>query len=263
MAWRPEAAATCMAQVHWGKIRLDRLLVERGLADSRERAQALILAGQILVDEQKVEKCGAPVSTQAALRLLGEPLKYASRAGLKLEDALDHFRVNPDGKICLDVGASTGGFTDCLLQRGAAKVFAVDVGTNQLDWKLRHDPRVVGMEKTNARYLRFEQLGTRVELVTMDVSFISATLILPVLPPLLELAAEMLVLVKPQFEVGRGQVGKGGIVREQRLRDEAVTKVSRKLLELGFGALASKESAVPGAGGNREYFVHALWKKAS
>ena len=131
-----------------GKIRLDRLLVERGLAESREKAQALILAGQILVDEQKVEKCGALVSAQAALRLVGEPLKYVSRAGLKLEDALDHFRVNPDGKMCLDVGASTGGFTDCLLQRGAAKVFAVDVGTNQLDWKLRRDPRVVSMEKT-------------------------------------------------------------------------------------------------------------------
>jgi len=251
-----------MRQPQLGKIRLDRLLVERGLADSREKAQALILAGHVLVDEQKVEKCGAPVSAQAELRLLGAPLKYASRAGLKLEDALDHFRVNPEGKVCLDVGASTGGFTDCLLQGGAAKVFAVDVGTNQLDWKLRRDPRVVSMEKTNARYLRFEQLGTRVELVTLDVSFISVTLILPVLPPLLEPTAELLVLVKPQFEVGRGQVGKGGIVREQRLRDDAVTKVSRKLLELGFSELASTESALPGAEGNREYFVHALWRKS-
>jgi len=252
-----------MGPAQMGKTRLDRLVVERGLAGSREKAQALILAGQILVDEQKVEKCGSPVSTQASLRLVGVPLKYVSRAGLKLEDALDHFRVNPDGKICLDVGASTGGFTDCLLQRGAAKVFAVDVGTNQLDWKLRRDPRVVGMEKTNARYLRFEQLGTRVELVTMDVSFISVTLILPVLPPLLGPTAEVLVLVKPQFEVGRGQVGKGGIVREQRLHDEAVTKVSRQLLELGFSGLASRESALPGAGGNREYFVHALGNKSS
>jgi len=250
-----------MVQARRGKIRLDRLLVERGLADSRQKAQALILAGHVLVEEQKVEKCGVLVSTQAQLRLLGAPLKYVSRGGLKLEDALDHFRVVPEGKICLDVGASTGGFTDCLLQRGAAKVFAVDVGTNQLDWKLRRDPRVVSMEKTNARYLRFEQLGTRVELVTMDVSFISATLILPVLPPLLEAEAELLVLVKPQFEVGRGQVGKGGIVREQRLHGEAIAKVSRKLLELGFSALASTESALPGAEGNREYFVHALWRK--
>jgi 23S rRNA (cytidine1920-2'-O)/16S rRNA (cytidine1409-2'-O)-methyltransferase len=250
-----------MTQTRAGKIRLDRLLVERGQADSREKAQALILAGHLLVEEQKVEKCGALVSTQAQLRLLGAPLKYVSRGGLKLEDALDHFRVSAEGKICLDVGASTGGFTDCLLQRGAAKVFAVDVGTNQLDWKLRRDPRVVSMEKTNARYLRFEQLGTRVELVTMDVSFISVTLILPVLPPLLEAEAELLVLVKPQFEVGRGQVGKGGIVREHRLHGEVIARVSRKLLELGFGGLASTESALPGAEGNREYFVHALWRK--
>jgi 23S rRNA (cytidine1920-2'-O)/16S rRNA (cytidine1409-2'-O)-methyltransferase len=261
MAWRHKATATQMGPAQMGKTRLDRLVVERGLAGSREKAQALILAGQILVDEQKVEKCGALVSAQAALRLLGEPLKYASRAGLKLEDALDHFRVSPEGKTCLDVGTSTGGFTDCLLQRGAARVFAVDVGTNQLDWKLRRDPRVVSMEKTNARYLRFEQLGRRVELVTMDVSFISVTLILPVLPPLLEPTAEMLVLVKPQFEVGRGQVGKGGIVREQRLHDDAITKVSRKLLELGFSELASTESALPGAGGNREFFLHAVWRE--
>jgi 23S rRNA (cytidine1920-2'-O)/16S rRNA (cytidine1409-2'-O)-methyltransferase len=149
-----------------------------------------------------------------------------------------------------------------LLQRGAAKVFAVDVGTGQLDWKLRRDPRVVVLEKTNARHLKFEQLGTHVELVTMDVSFISATLILPVLPPLLESQAEVLILVKPQFEVGRGQVGKGGIVRDPRLHREAVTKVSRKLLELGFTNLGCVESALPGAAGNREYFLHAIWRKS-
>ncbi len=247
---------------HTGKIRLDRLLVERGLAESREKAQALILAGQVLVDKQKVEKCGVAVARQCSLRLLGGQLKYVSRGGLKLEGALEHFRVDPKGKVCLDIGASTGGFVDCLLQHGAARAYAVDVGTNQLDWKLRQDPRVTVLEKTNARYLSFKQIGTRVHLATMDVSFISATLILPALPPLLDSPADLLVLVKPQFEVGKGKVGKGGIVREPELHQEAVRKVSQKLLELGFTQLAFKESAIPGAEGNREFFVYAVWEKS-
>ena len=245
------------------RIRLDRLLVERGLAETRAKAQAMILAGEVLVDEQKVEKCGALASAEAKLRLLGAPLKYVSRAGVKLEGALEHFRVSPEGKTCLDIGASTGGFTDCLLQHGASRVFAVDVGTNQLDWKLRPDSRVVSLEKINARYLRFEQLGARVALVTMDVSFISATLILPVLPPLLDTPADVLVLVKPQFEVGKGQVGKGGIVRESTLRQAAVDKVSNTLLKLGFYDLAQAESVLPGAEGNIEYFVHAVWRTSA
>ncbi len=249
-----------MARTRPSRIRLDRLLVERGLADSRQKAQATILAGHVLVNEQKVDKCGAPVRSDSSLRLIGEALKYVSRAGVKLEAALDHFGITVQGRICLDVGASTGGFTDCLLQRGAAKVFAVDVGTHQLDWKLRSDPRVVSLEKTNARNLRFEQIGERVSLVTMDVSFISATLILPALPPLLEPKAELLVLVKPQFEVGRGEVGKGGIVRDPRLHRKAVARVSQKLIELGLSLLASVESALPGATGNREYFLHAKWR---
>lgn len=244
------------------KNRLDRLLVEQGLAESRQKAQALILAGQVLADNRKVEKCGAALSPGVKLRIIGEPPQFVSRAGRKLEAALERFRVDPNNKVCLDIGASTGGFTDCLLQRGAGKVFAVDVGTNQLDWKLRRDPRVVALEKTNARYLAFERIGTRVDLVTIDVSFISSTLILPVLPPLLRSRADILVLVKPQFEVGRGQVGKGGIVRDSRLHQEAVAKVSRRLLELGFGQLASTESVLPGAHGNREYFLHAIWQKA-
>jgi 23S rRNA (cytidine1920-2'-O)/16S rRNA (cytidine1409-2'-O)-methyltransferase len=245
-----------------GNIRLDRLLVERNMADSREKAQALVLSGKVMVDEVKVEKCGALVSEQASLRLLGPPMRYVSRGGLKLEGALKHFHVNPDGMICLDVGASTGGFTDCLLQHGAAKVFAVDVGTNQLDWKVRRDSRVTVMEKTNARFLKFEQVGARCELVTMDVSFISATLILPVLPPLLEDRGNLLVLVKPQFEVGKGQVGKGGIVRDPCLRQEAVSKVSRCLLHLGFSQLATYESPLPGTEGNLEYFLHAIWPQS-
>jgi 23S rRNA (cytidine1920-2'-O)/16S rRNA (cytidine1409-2'-O)-methyltransferase len=251
-----------MAKERQERIRLDRLLVERGLAETREKAQGMILAGQLLVDEQKVEKCGALVNAAAKLRLVGEPLKYVSRGGVKLEGALAHFRINPEAKTCLDIGASTGGFADCLLQQGAARVFAVDVGTNQLDWKLRRDSRVVSLEKTNARNLKFDIVGTRVELVTIDVSFISATLILPVLPPLLEMPSDVLVLVKPQFEVGKGQVGKGGIVREPALHQEAVAKVSRKLLELGFRDLAQAESILPGAEGNLEYFLHAVWRKS-
>lgn len=243
------------------KTRLDSLLVDRGLVDSRGKAQALILAGQVLVAEQKVEKCGARVEADAPVRLLGEPPKFVSRAGLKLEGALEYFRVDPNGRICLDIGASTGGFTDCLLQRGAVKVFAVDVGTNQLNWKLRRDSRVVAREKTNARHLTIEQIGERVALATMDVSFISANLILPALPPLLDPAADVLVLVKPQFEVGRGQVGKGGVVRDSRLQQEAVARVARKLLELGFRDIASTESCLPGASGNREFFLHAIWEK--
>ncbi|HVB29788.1 MAG TPA: TlyA family RNA methyltransferase [Terriglobia bacterium] len=243
------------------KNRLDRLLVERGLVASRQKAQALILAGQVLVDEQKVEKCGVAVNASARLRLLGEASKYVGRGGLKLEAALDHFGVDPAGKVCLDVGASTGGFTDCLLQRGAVKVFAVDAGTHQLDWKLRRDARVVVLEKTNARYLAFEQIGARVELATMDVSFISSTLILPVLPPLLEEGADLLTLVKPQFEVGPAQVGKGGIVRDPSLHEEAIAKVARKVAELGFTGIGRVESALLGAEGNREFFLHAIWPK--
>jgi 23S rRNA (cytidine1920-2'-O)/16S rRNA (cytidine1409-2'-O)-methyltransferase len=244
------------------KIRLDRLLVERGLVESRQKAQGLILAGQILVDEQKAEKCGSLVDQQATLRLLSAPSKYVSRGGLKLEGALEHFRINPESKVCLDIGASTGGFTDCLLQHGAGKVFAVDGGTNQLDWKIRSDSRVVVLEKTNARYLSFDRIGMPAELVTVDVSFISATLILPALTPLLACPADLVVLVKPQFEVGKGQVGKGGIVRDPMQHQEAVSKVSRKLLELGFSQLASMESPLLGAEGNREFLVHAVWESS-
>ncbi|MGA2982202.1 MAG: TlyA family RNA methyltransferase [Terriglobia bacterium] len=249
-----------MAHSRPEKIRLDTLLVDRGLVESRAKAQGLILAGQILVDEQKQEKCGTLVDAQAALRLLGEAPKYVSRGGLKLEGALEHFRINPDTRVCLDVGASTGGFTDCLLQHGAGKVFAVDGGTNQLDWKLRQDSRVVALEKTNARYLTFDRIGTLTELVTIDVSFISATLILPALVSLLASPADLIVLVKPQFEVGKGKVGKGGIVRDPAQHQEAVAKVSRKLLELGFRELASMESPLLGAEGNREFFLHGIWK---
>src|SRR5690242_11854427 len=211
------------------KSRLDKALVERGLVPSRERAQALILAGKVLVDEQKIEKAGTPVGESASIRLLGDDLKYVSRGGLKLEKALEYWRIDPTGCICLDVGASTGGFTDCLLQHGAARVIAVDTGYGQLDHKLRQDPRVRLLEKTNARYLSADQLGDVVELAVMDVSFISATLVLPAViaaafpgDAAARLGRTIVVLVKPQFEAGRDHVGKGGIVRDEQVQLAAV-----------------------------------------
>ncbi|HYM12289.1 MAG TPA: TlyA family RNA methyltransferase [Bryobacterales bacterium] len=238
------------------KLRLDRLLVARGLAESREKAQALILAGQVLVNGQKAGKPGQMAPVEASLSLTGPLIKYASRAGLKLEAALDRFGIDVRGKTCLDVGASTGGFTDCLLQRGARKVYAVDVGTGQLDWRLRQDPRVAVRERTNARYLAWEAIGEPVDLVTCDVSFISVTLILSALAQFLRRESRIVVLAKPQFEAGRRQVGKGGIVRDPRVHAEVVEKVSRAVRELGFARVEAMESPVPGAEGNREFLVY-------
>src|SRR5713101_1580914 len=214
------------------KARLDKLLLERGLTTSRERAQALILAGKVLVDEQKIEKAGASVDSAAVIRLLGEDLKYVSRGGLKLEKALDHWQIDVAGKVCLDVGTSTGGFADCLLQRGAARVIAVDTGHGQIDFRLRQDARVRLLEKTNGRYLTVEEVGEPVDLVVMDVSFISATLVLPAVvaaafpePSAERRGRQIIVLVKPQFEAGRQQVGKGGIVRDPAVQAAAVDRV--------------------------------------
>lgn len=243
------------------KTRLDKLLLERGLAASRERAQALILAGKVLVNGQKVEKAGTGVDAEAEIRLLGEELKYVSRGGLKLERALEHWQIDVDGKVCLDVGASTGGFTDCLLQHGAARVIAVDTGHGQMDFRLRQDARVRLLEKTNARYLRREQVGQTVDLVVMDVSFISASLVLPavVAAAFAESAAErqIIVLVKPQFEAGREQVGKGGIVRDPGAQSAAVEKVRQALRELKFARTEVVESPILGAEGNREFLLWA------
>lgn len=241
------------------KSRLDRLLVELGLAESREKAQALILAGQVLVEGKRAEKPGHAVPLDAAVTVAGPALKYASRGGLKLEAALDHFAIDVRGKICLDVGASTGGFTDCLLQRGAQRIYAVDVGTGQLDWRLRQDPRVAVHERTNARYLAWADIGEPVDLITCDVSFISVTLILPALVQFLHGGSEMVVLAKPQFEAGRQQVGKGGIVRDPEVHRQVVDKVSRAVRELGFGDVEVMESPVPGAEGNREFLVRG-WR---
>ncbi len=239
-------------------MRIDKLLVERGLAPSRERAQAMILAGQVLANEQKVEKAGATVEDDAAIRLLGDGLRYVSRGGLKLERALEHWNINVAGRICMDVGASTGGFTDCMLQHRAARVIAVDTGYGQIDQRLRNDARVRLLEKTNARYLRREDVGEAVEFVAMDVSFISATL---VLPPVVEAAgeglSELVVLVKPQFEVGRALVGKGGIVRDAAAQQAAVAKVRAALEGLGWSRIEVIESPILGAEGNREFLLYA------
>jgi len=244
------------------RLRLDKLVVERGLAASREKAQALILAGQIQVNGQAATKAGAAVPADARLELVGEPLRYSSRGGLKLEGALADLGVDPTGKVCLDIGASTGGFTDCLLQHGAARVYAVDAGKGQLDWKLRQDKRVVVREGLNARYLKPADLGEPVDLVTMDVAFISVEKILPAAAACARPGAVFLVLVKPQFELTRQQVGKGGIVRDPALHREAVEKIRRAAAALGLEEIDVRESRLPGAEGNREFFLRAVLRPA-
>jgi 23S rRNA (cytidine1920-2'-O)/16S rRNA (cytidine1409-2'-O)-methyltransferase len=245
------------------KVRLDKLLLERGLTTSRARAQALILAGKVLVDEQKIEKAGASVDKSCVIRLLGEDLKFVSRGGLKLEKALDHWQIDVAGKVCLDVGTSTGGFTDCLLQRGAARVIAVDTGHGQIDFRLRQDARIRLLEKTNARYLTREHIGETVDLVVMDVSFISATLVLPavIAASFPESSSErksrqIIVLVKPQFEAGRQQVGKGGIVRDAAVQTAAVDKVRQALVTQGCSHTDNIESPILGGEGNREFLLY-------
>ena len=242
------------------KTRLDKLLVTRGLTPSRERAQALILAGKVLVGEQKIEKAGALVAEDVAVRLLGEDLRYVSRGGLKLEHALSHWNLNVQGKSCLDVGASTGGFTDCLLQHGAAHVTALDTGYGQIAMKLRQDPRVRLIEKCNARLLTPGTLNEIVDLVMMDVAFISATL---VLPPVVASAfpadrreRSAVVLVKPQFEVGRELVGKGGIVRDEPAQLAAVEKVRECAISLGARETDCIDSPILGTEGNREFLLY-------
>ena len=239
-----------------GKSRLDVLIAERGLAPSRERAQALLLAGNVLVNGQKMEKPGSQVAMDARIEIIGETLRYASRGGLKLEGALEDFCVSPQGKICLDIGSSTGGFTDCLLQHGALRVYAVDVSADQLDWKLRKDPRVIAVE-CNARYLRSEDLAERAALITMDVSFISATKVLPAIVPAAAAGADFLILIKPQFELEKREVGKGGIVRDSALHQKAIERVTGSAAECSLEILDVRPSHLTGAEGNQEFFLHA------
>jgi 23S rRNA (cytidine1920-2'-O)/16S rRNA (cytidine1409-2'-O)-methyltransferase len=242
-------------------MRLDALLIERGLAPSRGRALALVLAGKVLVNGQKVAKSGASIDVASEIRVLGEDLKYVSRGGLKLERALDHWRIDVQGRVCMDVGTSTGGFTDCLLQRGAVRVIAVDTGHGQIAFELRQDPRVCLLERTNARYLTRDQIGETVSLISIDVSFISATLILPATLaagfPDHRKGCELVVLVKPQFEVGRAKVGKGGIVRDVDAQQQAVEKVRAAVIGLGASETDVVESPILGAAGNRELLLYA------
>ena len=250
------------------KCRLDKLLVERGLVPSRERAQALILAGRVLVNEQKAEKAGANVERAATIRIVGDELPFVSRGGLKLAHALQHWRIEVRGKTCMDIGASTGGFTDCLLQSGATKVIAVDTGYGQMDAKLRADLRVRLLEKTNARYLTPARVWPSpaemepVTLIIMDVSFISATVVLPAVLQCVRASAppagfELVVLVKPQFEAGRGHVGKGGIVRDPQVRQMAVSRVVKAVEDLGGTNVETIESPILGVAGNQEFLLYA------
>lgn len=239
------------------KERIDVLLVERGLAESRAKAQALILAGQVVVGEQRVDKPGTQVSVDAELRLKGEVLPYVSRGGLKLKAAIDRFGLDVRGRVCADIGASTGGFTDCLLQEGAVRVHAIDVGYGQLHEKLRTDPRVRSRERVNARYLTAEDLPEKVGVAVIDVSFISLTQVLPAVLPFLEPGGLLVALVKPQFEVGRERIGKGGVVRDAAARQEAIDTVAAFTREQGLEVRGVMDSPVPGPAGNVEALLVA------
>ncbi len=242
------------------KRRIDQLLVELGLSPTRARAQALVMSGVVFVGGQRVDKAGTKVPTDADIVLHGDVNPSVSRGGLKLAGALAHFGVDPAGRVCLDVGASTGGFTDCLLQRGAARVYAVDVGYGQLAWKLRNDERVVNIERANIRTLAKEAVPEPISLAVADCSFISLAKVLPHILTRLCANAELVVLVKPQFEVGRGKVGKGGVVRDQKDRLEAIDAVARAAVNLGLTVLGGVDSAVHGPKGNVE---HLLWMRSA
>ena len=238
------------------KTRLDVLLVEQGLQESRQKAQATIMAGIVYVNNQKVDKPGTAVPNDAHIEVRGKTLRYVSRGGLKLEKALRDFGVKPEGYVCSDSGASTGGFTDCLLQQGAKKVFAIDVGYGQLDWKIRSDPRVVVMEKTNIRYVTPEQLGEPLDLSVVDVSFISLKIVLPAIQKLLKPTGQVLCLIKPQFEAGRDKVGKKGVVREKSTHKEVLDDFVALADSLGFKILGLTFSPVKGPEGNIEFLGH-------
>lgn len=245
------------------RVRIDQLLTDRGLADSRTKAQALVLAGQVLVDEQKIDKPGRSVDPQSEIRLLGEQPRYVSRAGFKLEGALTEYSIDVEGAICLDIGSSTGGFTDCLLQHAAARVYAVDVGTNQLHWRIRNDPRVIVHEQVNAKQLSVDLIPEPITFVCCDVSFISATLVLAPAEPLLAEDATIVVLAKPQFEASRGEVGKGGIVRDDAIRQAAAEKVRGAVEALGFSTVQQMDSPIAGAQGNREILIYGSDRKVT
>lgn len=238
------------------KVRLDVYMVEKGLAPSREKAKAIIMAGQVYIDNQKCDKAGQNIEEGTMVEVRGETLKYVSRGGLKLEKAMAEFPITLEGKTTMDIGASTGGFTDCMLQNGAVKVFAVDVGYGQFAWKLRQDPRVVNMERTNIRYVTSEQIGTKIDFASIDVSFISLKLVLPVVYDLLSDNGEVAALIKPQFEAGRGQVGKKGVVRDIKVHYEVVENTIAAAKEFGFTVAGLTFSPIKGPEGNIEYLVY-------
>ncbi len=241
------------------KERLDKVLFARGLAESREQARRLILAGLVIVDERKVDKAGTPVSEEAEMRILGQEHPYVGRGGLKLEKALEEFQIDPAGKIAIDIGASTGGFTDCLLQRGAQKVYAVDVGYGQLAWKLVNDPRVINRERANIRHLSQQDFEEHMELAVIDLSFISLNKILENVSRLLKPGAEVVALIKPQFEVGKGEVGKGGIVKSPEQHQRVIREVREHASGLGFDVKGLIESPIKGAKGNTEFLMYLRW----
>ena len=245
------------ARPHLAKKRLDVLLVERGLIESRQKAQAIILAGEVRVNGQRAEKTGATFPVDAQVEIAGKGSPFASRAGDKLDGALQDFGVSPADRICLDAGSSAGGFTDCLVQHGAAKVYAVDVTIGQLAWKLQRDPRVTPLEM-NVRYLKPEDLAERPSLITADLSFISLSKVLPALASTAQENAEFLVLIKPQFELERGEVGAGGIVRDAKLQQRAIERVRKATEACGLRVVRVQPSRVPGAEGNQEFFLHAV-----
>lgn len=238
------------------KERLDVLLVNRGLAASREKAKAVIMAGIVYVDGQKEDKAGATFADTVNIEVRGNTLKYVSRGGLKLEKAMSHFGLTLEGKVCMDVGASTGGFTDCMLQNGAVKVYSIDVGHGQLDWKLRNDPRVVCMERTNIRYVTPEDIGEPASFVSIDVSFISLTKVLTPVRQLLADEGEIVCLIKPQFEAGREKVGKKGVVRDPKVHLEVIRAVMDYASSIGFEILHLEFSPIKGPEGNIEYLLH-------
>lgn len=240
------------------KERLDVLLVSQGLAASREKAKAIIMSGNVLVNGQREDKAGTMIDVKAEITVKGGQLKYVSRGGLKLEKAMSHFDLTLEGRVCMDVGASTGGFTDCMLQNGAVKVYSVDVGHGQLDWKLRNDPRVVCMEKTNIRYVTPEQIEEPAAFVSIDVSFISLTKVLPPVRELMTEDGEIVCLIKPQFEAGREKVGKKGVVRDPKVHEEVIEKVIDFAATVGLESRELEFSPIKGPEGNIEYLLHLL-----
>ncbi len=238
------------------KERLDILLVSRNLAESREKAKAIIMSGNVFVEGQREDKAGSTFSEDVTIEVKGNPLKYVSRGGLKLEKAIAQYGISLEGKICMDVGSSTGGFTDCMLQNGAIKVYSIDVGTNQLAWKLRQDERVVSMEKTNIRYLTPAQIQDKIAFASIDVSFISLTKVLLAVRNLLDIEGEIVSLIKPQFEAGREKVGKKGVVRDQKVHEEVIEQVSSYASSIGFDCLDLNFSPIKGPEGNIEYLLY-------